>query len=517
MSALADIIPTPPASRWRLAAGLTLGLLVALIGLFWPTFYSMAEVWERSETFTHGYLIFPISAWLIWGRRRHLARLAPQSDWRGLAGLALSGMAWLLADAGSVQVVAQYALIAMLIATVWAILGLPVVKAIFFPLMFLFMAVPVGEFLIPPLMNFTADFTVAALQFTGIPVYREGTFFSIPSGDWSVVEGCSGLRYLIASITLGTLYAYLTYRSWQRRVLFTLAAFIVPIFANGARAYMIVMIAHLSNMQLALGVDHYIYGWVFFGLVMLLLFWIGSFWRQDEPATDAPARTSAGHDGASASAHRIGLLPMAVAALVLAAIWPAYAQWLTQRALPAMPTLQVSPVSNWQAGPTFTDWTPHWLGADRQFRGSFSQGPQQVLLEVDYYATQRQDAELINSQNFMVRQKHPVWFQVGESRTEINVGGQPRVVRQALLKSVSGQRLLVWQWNVIDGKREVSDARAKLMLAAERVRLARDDGASILVAALYEESPAEAAQVLARFIQHNEAAIQHGLEQVAGK
>jgi len=208
---------------------------------------------------------------------------------------------------------------------------------------------------------------------------------------------------------------------------------------------------------------------------------------------------------------------MAVAALILAAIWPAYAQWLTQRALPAMPPLQVSPVSSWQPGSTFTDWTPHWLGADRQFRGSFSQGPQQILLEVDYYATQRQDAELINSQNFMVQQKHPVWSQVGESRTEINVGGQPRVVRQALLKSVSGQRLLVWQWNVINGQREVSDARAKLILAAERVRLARDDGAAILVAAPYTDNPAEAAPILARFIQQNEAAIQHGLEQVAGK
>ena len=46
---------------------------------------------------------------------------------------------------------------------------------------------------------------------------------------------------------------------------------------------MIVMIAHLSDMKLALGVDHLIYGWVFFGIVMLLLFWIGSYWRDPEP------------------------------------------------------------------------------------------------------------------------------------------------------------------------------------------------------------------------------------------
>ena len=140
---------------------------------------------------------------------------------------------------------------------------------------------PFGEALIPPLIDFTADFTVTALQLTGIPVYREGSFFTIPSGNWSVVEACSGLRYLIASFTLGALYAYLTYRSLKRRLIFIALSVIVPIIANGVRAYLIVMTGHLSDMSLAVGIDHLIYGWVFFGLVMLLLFWAGSFWRED--------------------------------------------------------------------------------------------------------------------------------------------------------------------------------------------------------------------------------------------
>ncbi len=67
---------------------LTLGVLLMLTALFWPTFYSMAEVWERSETFTHGYLIFPISAWLIWRQRDVLARIQPRPDLRGLILLA---------------------------------------------------------------------------------------------------------------------------------------------------------------------------------------------------------------------------------------------------------------------------------------------------------------------------------------------------------------------------------------------------------------------------------------------
>ena len=131
----------------------------------------------------------------------------------GLLVLAMLGFSWLLATLASVLVFQQLFLITMIPAVVWTILGGQMVRALAFPLAYLLLAVPFGEALIPPLIDFTADFTVKALQLTGIPVYREGSFFTIPSGNWSVVEACSGLRYLIASFTLGTLYAYLTYRS----------------------------------------------------------------------------------------------------------------------------------------------------------------------------------------------------------------------------------------------------------------------------------------------------------------
>jgi len=515
MNALPESLPLSQRSGWLLASALTIGALLLLAAVFWPTFYSMAEVWERSETFAHGYLIFPISAWLIWRNREELARVKPRPDLRGLILLAAAGAGWLLADAGSVKVVMQYAFIVMLIASVWTLLGWRFVRAAFFPLMFLFFAVPVGEFLIQPLMGVTADFTVALLQFTGIPVYREGTFFSIPSGDWSVVEGCSGLRYLIASVTLGVLYAYLTYRSWKRRLLFSIASIIVPVFANSGRAYMIVMIAHLSDMKLALGVDHYIYGWVFFGLVMLLLFWIGSFWREDDqpaPSQPEPVAAQSGRTGARP------ILQVAVAALVVAGLWPVYASWLGSRPLPAMPELQVGAQGGWQPAGAFTTWAPHWVGADRQLRQSYAQAGRKVMLELNYYVTQRQDAELINSQNFMIRQKDPLWSNVGETLATVEIDGRPRQVRQAKMLGSDGQRLLVWQWNLINRQPVVNDHMAKLGLAFDRVRLRRDDGLSVLIATPYEDTDIQtAAATLARFAADMEPAIGRTLDQVDGK
>ena len=190
---------------------------------------------------------------LIWQRRRSWRRSRPRPTALGLLLLAGAGAVWLVADAGEVQVVQQYAMVAMIRGTVIAILGREVARAIMFPLGFLLLGVPIGEALIPPLMDWTADFTVAALRLSGIPVFREGMFFTIPSGNWSVVEGCSGLRYLIASITVGVLFAYLSYQKLWKRLLFVALSIVVPIIANGCRAYMIVMIAHLSDKKLAHG------------------------------------------------------------------------------------------------------------------------------------------------------------------------------------------------------------------------------------------------------------------------
>ena len=188
-------------------------------------------------------------------------------------------------------------MMAMVPLAVWAVLGTRVVEDLGFPLAFLFFAVPFGEFLMPPLMDWTADFTVGRdLRRAAFPCIAKATFFTIPSGRWSVVEACSGVRYLIASFMVGSLFAYLSYRSPVRRAAFIAASLVVPIVANWMRAYMIVMLGHLSGNRLAVGADHLIYGWVFFGVVMVLLFWIGARWREDEVPLPVPAdmRAAAG-------------------------------------------------------------------------------------------------------------------------------------------------------------------------------------------------------------------------------
>lgn len=482
---------------------LGIGLGVLFAG-YWQTFLSMVQIWHRSETFAHGFLIFPISLYLIWQRRRELAAVLPHPDWRGILVLTGLGFGWLLANLVDVLVVQQLGFIALIGALVWTVLGWQAVREIAFPLGFLFFAVPIGEFLIPPLMNFTADFTVKLIELTGIPIYREGTFFSIPSGDWSVVEGCSGLRYLIASITIGCLYAYLSYRSLGRRLVFIALATFFPIIANGLRAYAIVMIAHFSDMKLALGVDHYIYGWVFFGLVMLLMFWIGSFWREDGPKTGR-ATDSRGGPGCPLGKTSIKSdVLTACTALLFLTLWPLYAAHIRDLALSQGAQVELTlpeGAGPWQrSGSLLTPWRPHYLYPDATAEATYTDGARQVRIYVLYYRTQAQGKELINSQNVLIPQKHPVWQMPWERTRKLGLAGRNLRLREVLLRS-AGQQLLVWRWNWVSGIFTANDHLAKLLEAWDKLIGRPQDAAGIVAAVEYEGDRKPAVATLKDFTE----------------
>lgn len=508
-------ISLPSIPSWRVMFPVVIVALCGVLAVYWQTAYSIGHIWWRSETFAHGFLILPIVIWLLWQRRKFLAEMSPHFEAKAIPlGLA-SSVVWLVAHETDILVVQQLMLVAMLIAVIWAFLGTPLAKAMAFPLGFLFTAVPMGEVFIPYLMEYTADFTVAALQLTGMPVYREGLFFEIPSGRWSVVEGCSGLRYLIASFTLGLLYAYLTYRSLLRRTLFVVASIIVPIVANGLRAFMIVMIGHYSDMKLAMGVDHYIYGWVFFGIVMLLLFWVGTFWREDiEPVAETRAVTPRNSSKLSAPLPVLGM-----AVVIAVVVFGQGIAWWLNRASTTHDThtslRAPAATGDWQLAPIMWDWRPRYRGQTSGLHQGYKQHDMPVAMSIEYYAEQRQDAELINSQNVMVEEKHPVWGKVGEKIIEIEYDGKPFQIRQTELYSPQ-QRLLVWDWFWVEGNITANPYMAKWYGAKARLTQGRARAAGVILATSYEERGTAAHQRLQAFVKTMRAGIEERLVNAEG-
>jgi exosortase A len=511
------LLKPPPgvfaAARPRInAASLALIALALLAPLlfYFGTARSIVAIWNSSETFAHGYAVPPLALWLIWRRRDSIAAIALAPWWPGLALLAGAGMLWLVATLAEVQVVRQYALVAMVPLTVLAVCGRRFAGAFAFPLLFLLFAVPFGEIFVAPLIEFTADFTIAALRLTGIPVLRNGPNFEIPSGSWAVVEACSGVRYLISSITLGSLYAYLSYRSWQRRAMFIALSVLVPIAANGVRAYMIVMIGHLSGMRLAVGVDHIIYGWLFFGLVMFLMFWIGHRWQEDEIVApqDAPAAPPrAAPAGAFAR--------IALAVVALAALWPALAALNARITTNPDKVALAAPALSWQATPAFSRWMPDYQEPDARIDGAWQDGAAPVALHILYYRNQRAGKALISSMNRLAHEHNDFRETASTLRTE-TIDGRALTVREATLSGPGGD-LLVWHWMRVDGHATTNAYLGKLWQARARLLLHGDDGAAVIVSTPLGENRAAAREALHAFLDASLAPIEASLAAAEGR
>ncbi len=490
-------------------------LLAALPFLYADTAVSLAAIWWRSETYAHGLLVLPVSGYLLWRDRRRLARVALGPDWRGLPVVAALVTLWIAARSAHVLFAEHIAFVALLPALVWALLGARLLRAAAFPLGFLVFAIPLGEGLVPVLQDFTAAFSVRALALSGVPVYQEARYISIPGGEFEVAEACSGIRYLIASLAVGCLYAYLTYRSLWRRLAFIAAAAVVPLLANGLRAYGIILLAYLSGMRLAVGVDHLIYGWVFFGVVMGLLFAAGQLWREPEPA-----RTPPSGEGPAPGADRSrpgSWWGAGLGAAGLLVAGPVGAAWMATGPGAEVTLTLPSGRGSWNGPhPGGEGWKPEFPGAGlvqhTVYRGPG--GPVHMLLV--HFPSESQGKELVASGNRVYQGRR--WRRVLEAKRQVRpgAGGRAFSVRETVMASSSGKRL-VWHWFDIGGRRTASRVSAKWWAAWNRLFGGRTDTSLIAVAADYGDRPGPARGRLRAFLGvHSDFLRARGIVQTTG-
>jgi exosortase A len=474
-------------SPWQgVLPAISLALAAAGV-LYHETLAGIVDQWAHANTYNHAFLVPPIVAWLLWRDRRRIAAAAPQPAPWVLLPMALMAAVWMLGALTDTNALMSGASIALLVLCVPALAGPQAARAMLFPLLFAFFMVPVGDFMLPVLMDKTADFTVAALRLSGVPVYREANSFQIPSGHWSVVEACSGVRYLIASAMVGSLFAYLSYRSLRRRLLFVAVALVVPVLANWVRAYMIVMLGHLSGNQLAVGIDHLIYGWLFFGAVMLPLYWVGSRWAD----ATGPARVrTLLTPGAPPSPARLG----STGALVLLVLALPPFMWTALRSdtlhQPAAPVLQAPQVSGWTLEAGAPDFEPAYREPSAQVHASYASGGRRVQLHLLLYRQQNAQRKVTGSDNLLVRAGEAPWVEAA-SRLQAVAGVALLETRLRPAAGMVAPDRLAWRTYVIDGQAVADPNHARLAVARERL-LGRGDDATALVLVGDDREPMQA-------------------------
>lgn len=452
------------ASRWRLHASLLAAALVALGLGYGDTLANLVNVWSTSSTFNHCFLIPFIAIFLAYHKRPELERCAPSVSAWGLAYIAVNALLWVLGEVMSLAVFMHAAVVGMIIGSGWALLGQTVFRQLLFPFLYLYFAVPEGEFLVPYLQDWTALVMVFMLKLIGMPVFVEGRYVSIPSGSFTVAEACSGINYLIATMSVATMFAYLQFRSYRRRAIFMVAAVIVPLVANGLRAFGIVMISHLSGYTLAKGVDHFIYGWVFFGFVITILFWVGRTFSDIDEAVPSP-----GADIAVDSPGKGNPWWMLVAALVLAFL-PRLALMVLDSARPLAPTVELHAATGWR-GPDAESPALglNYAGAEQHLAARYvAADDTAVSVEVAYFRSQGDKGELINQNNRVFDIAR--WRQISHALRDVPVPALGSRVNQLHLRANSGKEYLLWYWYDAQALRSSGGLPIKLAEGWARMR-----------------------------------------------
>jgi exosortase A len=484
---------------WTVSLLALISTALITLYLFWPTASSLVAIWSQSRTYSYGFAILPICATLVWRRRDELKCAQPSVSFVGLGVFCLCIVLWLAGDVADVQVVQHFALIALIDSLAWTFLGDKVIRIAKFPMLFLFFAVPGGSSLVLPLQQVTATFTVHALRLSGIPAVQDGLVLSTPSGNWAVAEACSGIRYLSASLVIGVLFAGVAYRSWTRRIAFVCASVVVPIAANALRAYGIVSLGYLSNNRLAAGVDHVLYGWIFFSVTTAVLISAGLHWS--EPATGASDHgRQVVHTPRSGNRARVAVLS-AIAVVAMAEVSASrLSSYMWARPCPAAAAASaMATPEGWIVTRDLDrEWAPSPATMESETTKTYLSNERQVSVYEGKYPDWRRGVELINSSN--TTGSTGAWQVVVSQRRASNVKGSSiQVVENAIVKGT--ERRLVWMWYSTGGTVTADAYRLKAVQAKNRL-LGRPLRTSLVAVSTPSGSdPTEAVEVLSNFVK----------------
>ncbi len=449
--------------------------LLAWVLVYYESIESMVTVWMQSKTYEHGFIIIPISLWLAWRKKEQIKQTPISTAWLPVALFVFPTLLWMLGKAADVALFEHVALIVSLQLMLWALLGTALTKILFFPIFYLGFCIPFGEELIPYLQLITADITVFALQLSNIPVYREGLFLSIPNGLFEVAEACSGIRFLISSLALGTLFAYLSFNKWWKILAFVAFSFIFPIIANGIRAYGIVLIGHLSDMKYATGADHLVYGWVFFTFVIGIIFYVADKFA-DTPIS--PTLSSAVQHASQTPAKTLTIVTCFVAVFFFQFKW--------EESLKVADHQTINPIGlpNDVTEVESSLWGISFPEALKITRGKTPDG--RVEFFSARYSIKQEHGELISSSNHIYDQER--WSL--NSNTEQVIS--PEVIEafnatQLTVANHRGQSMKILYWYCIDRFCSSNPIKVKLLKAA-RLMTEQSGTADVLALASFDST-----------------------------
>jgi exosortase A len=436
------------------APGALIAVLAGAVAMLWPTIGSLRAEWEDTNnlTYTHGYLIALISAWLLWRARPLSANIRVASEPRMLPVLAVLSFAWLLGYRANIVIAHQVLLPLIGWSAIYAAFGWPVARRCAFAFAFLYFAVPIWSFGNEALQSLTVIVVRLLLQVASIPAYVTGNLVHIPSGVFEIAGGCSGLHFFIVALAIGTLYGEIHNDRWRVRLATVGLAMGLAMITNWIRVFTLIVLGHATEMQHHLvSVEHYTFGWVLFACAMLVFFFIARY---------LPVAPESNQDQAENSPHRAQpSIRGAVAALLALSFGPVWSALAPDAVAQSERASSMPKVNGWQ-GPIHglhSEWSPIYEGADRQEQAEYRAADLRVQMFSAAYDEQRQGKELIGFRNTMLGDLADV------SSSNERLHGPHGSFNQSILTTREGRQAVVLYYYQVGPHHTASASRAQLL------------------------------------------------------
>lgn len=329
---------------------LGLGVLIILF-LHADTVRQAVSVWNRSETYSMGWVVLPTLGYLLWHSRERISVRQPVGSIFGVMLAVLFSIAWLAADLMNIAEGRQLALIAILWAVVLAAVGWNAFVVLIPFLALLVFLVPSGGFLLAPLKHITVGFIGILGAIPGMPIATEGFAVYVDSQRYVVIDDCAGLPYLLLGLFLGLTLALLNFRTWWKIALLVVVGGALAILANGLRVVSIVAYDYLTGSELDFE-GHVYFGWIANGIGFLVLFLLFS---RLAPERETPLWQAVPPGDRVRTSRAVGLL---VLALLPVTVVPTVATAVANVAIPPVRVGLPSGLVGWQQQPGTSDWQP---------------------------------------------------------------------------------------------------------------------------------------------------------------
>ena len=254
-------------------AVIVLGLVTIV---YFPILNAMVNHWRVVPDYSHGFLIAPLALYFAYEKKYELAATPVEGNWWGL-GLMAIGLATLAAgQLGGLLTPLRASYIITMMGIVLLFLGTQIFRVLLFPMAFLFLMVPLPQSVVNvaafPLQLIAAKWAVAGLHLLGIPVLLEGNIIHLAHSDLFVAEACSGLRSLMALLTLGVVFAHF-FRPGKivQQIILIFSTIPIAVAVNSLRVGLTGVLAHSFGEEAATGFIHEFQGMITFSVAFMVL------------------------------------------------------------------------------------------------------------------------------------------------------------------------------------------------------------------------------------------------------